>query len=91
MNGEFHPGGIDIDASQNVIDASGRVHLNLWALGIVVEGANYCTYVLPRALVNSRFIQFSGRCVLNMFALLDARHASRAPTAALLPEEMEIT
>jgi len=29
--------------------------------------------------------------VLNMFALLDARHASRAPTAALLPEEMEIT
>ena len=91
MNGEFHPGGIDIDASQNVIDASGRVHCNLWALGIVVEGANYCTYVLPRALVNSRFIQFSGRCVLNMFALLDARHASRAPTAALLPEEMEIT
>jgi uncharacterized NAD(P)/FAD-binding protein YdhS len=88
MNGEFHPGGIDIDAAQNVIDATGRVHRNLWALGIVVEGANYCTYVLPRALVNSRFIQFSGRCVLNMFELLDARHASLQPTTKVFAEEI---
>jgi hypothetical protein len=77
MNGGFHPGGIDADASQNVISATGHVHRNLWALGILVEGANFCTYVLPRALVNSRFIQFSGRCALNMFALLDARHAQQ--------------
>src|SRR5439155_790822 len=62
MNGGFHPGGIDADASQNVIGAAGQVHRNLWALGILAEGANFCTYVLPRALVNSRFIQFSGCC-----------------------------
>jgi uncharacterized NAD(P)/FAD-binding protein YdhS len=80
INGTFHPGGIDVDASQNVITACGRVQHNLWALGILVEGANFCTYVLPRALVNSRFIQFSGRCALKMFALLDARHA-RQPAA----------
>ena len=80
MNGGFHPGGIDADASQNVISATGQVHRNLWALGILVEGPNFCTYVLPRALVNSRFIQFSGRCALNMFALLDARHAQQLAT-----------
>jgi uncharacterized NAD(P)/FAD-binding protein YdhS len=92
MNGGFHPGGIDVDAAQNVIDASGRVHRNLWALGIVVEGANYCTYVLPRALVNSRFIQFSGRCALKMFALLEARHARHPEHSlqrpSLQPEEI---
>ncbi len=80
-NGGFHPGGIDVDASQNVINASGRVHSNIWALGIIVEGVNWCTYVLPRAQVNSRFIQFSGRCALKIFALLDTR---RSP-AAFLP------
>jgi len=82
MNGAYHPGGIDVDGSQNVVDASGRVRRNLWALGILVEGPNYCTYVLPRALVNSRFIQFSGRCVLKMFALIDAQDALRRQSAA---------
>ena len=79
-NGSFVPGGIDVDASQNVISASGQVHSNLWALGIIVEGANWCTYVLPRALVNSRFLQFSGHCALEIFALLDAQQAQ--PSAA---------
>src|SRR5262249_6196514 len=74
-NGSFVPGGIDVDASQNVISASGEAHSNLWALGIIVEGPNWCTYVLPRALVNSRFLQFSGRCALEIFARLAARHA----------------
>jgi hypothetical protein len=82
MNGGFHPGGIDVDVSQNVISATGHVHRNLWALGILVEGANFCTYVLPRALVNSRFIQFSGRCALRMFALLEARHAQQSAAIA---------
>jgi uncharacterized NAD(P)/FAD-binding protein YdhS len=85
MNGGFHPGGIDVDVSQNVIAASGRVQHNLWALGILTEGANFCTYVLPRALVNSRFLQFSGRCALKMFALLDARHAHRPADTVSMP------
>jgi uncharacterized NAD(P)/FAD-binding protein YdhS len=82
MNGAFHPGGIDVDASQNVISATGLVQRNLWALGILVEGANFCTYVLPRALVNSRFIQFSGRCALKMFALIAERHALESAASA---------
>jgi uncharacterized NAD(P)/FAD-binding protein YdhS len=90
MNGGFHPGGIDVDASQNVIGANGHVQRNLWALGILVEGANFCTYVLPRALVNSRFIQFSGRCALKIFALLDARHEQQsAAIAASVPPPAE--
>ena len=83
MNGGFHPGGIDVDASQNVIGAGGYGHPNLWALGILTEGANWCTYVLPRAQVNSRFIQFSGRCALNVFAFLDRRHTRQGAVVPL--------
>jgi uncharacterized NAD(P)/FAD-binding protein YdhS len=76
MNGSFHPGGLDIDESQNIINKAGQVQPNLWALGILVEGPNYCTYVLPRAQVNSRFIQFSGRCALKIIGIIEAQHAS---------------
>jgi hypothetical protein len=82
LNGNFHPGGIDVDTSQNVIGASGRIHPNIWALGIITEGANFCTYVLPRALVNSRFIQFSGRCALKMHALLEQLHDTEVAATA---------
>lgn len=66
-NSLFRAGGIDVDSSQRVIDATGRVSSDIWALGILTEGANFCTYVLPRTLVNSRFLQFSGRCAIQIF------------------------
>jgi hypothetical protein len=67
-NGVFHPGGIAVDKSQNVVDIDGNVRKNIWALGIPVEGPNFYTYVLPRPLVNSRALQDAGRCVLAMFS-----------------------
>lgn len=88
-NGGFHPGGIDVDASQNVVDVSGRVRRDIWALGILAEGANFCTYVLPRALVNSRFIQFSGRCALQIFALLDG-HGAQQPAFPVSARSLHI-
>jgi len=65
-NGLFHPGGIAIDEFQNIINRDGKVYKNIWALGILVEGPNFYTYVLPRPFVNSRALQDAGRCVLAM-------------------------
>jgi uncharacterized NAD(P)/FAD-binding protein YdhS len=80
-NGDFQPGGIDVNRSQNIVDAQGRVHANVWALGNIAEGANFYTYVLPRPMVNSRFIQDAGRCVLGILQLAasrDVRHSQPA-------------
>ena len=72
-NGSFQPGGIEVDRSQNVVDAKGRVHGNVWALGNIAEGANFYTYVLPRPMVNSRFIQDAGKCVLGILQIAAAK------------------
>jgi len=81
-NGNFHPGGIEVDRAQNVVDAEGRVRTNVWALGNLVEGANFYTYVLPRPMVNSRFIQDAGKCVIDMFRLAAAKEKRQVRAAA---------
>ena len=81
-NGSFHPGGIEVDRGQNVVDAEGRVRTNVWALGNLAEGANFYTYVLPRPMVNSRFIQDAGKCVIDMFRLATAKEEMRQGRAA---------
>lgn len=78
MNGEFSPGGIDIDSAQNAVDAQGNVQKRVWVLGIPAEGPNFCTYVLPRVQVNSRFLQFSGRCAVNILNEIQAKSAADA-------------
>jgi len=70
-NGDFHPGGIDVNRAQNVIAANGQVQPNFWALGNPTEGANFYTFILPRPLVNSRSIQDAGRCVLQLFSCIE--------------------
>ncbi|CAF1158839.1 unnamed protein product, partial [Didymodactylos carnosus] len=70
-NGDYRPGGIDINENQNLISAEGLTIQNIWALGNIVEGPNFYTYVLPRPLVNSRALQDAGKCVFKIFSLLD--------------------
>lgn len=65
-NGDFIPSGIEINETVNVIDRKGAVLSNLWALGYVVEGAHFYTYVLPRSYSNSRGLQDAGRAVVAM-------------------------
>lgn len=72
-NGDLHPGGIDIDHAQNIVDGKGRVHRNVWALGTLAEGPNFYTYVLPRPMVNSRFIQDAGTCILSIVRAIQAK------------------
>ncbi|QBF28336.1 hypothetical protein EXN22_22545 [Pseudomonas tructae] len=67
FNGNYHPGGIDVDKNQHPINQQGEVQENIWALGNLVEGPNFYTYVLPRPGVNSRSLKDAGCCVLQMF------------------------
>ncbi|MCM0589757.1 MAG: FAD/NAD(P)-binding protein [Gloeotrichia echinulata DEX184] len=82
-NGAFHPGGIAIDESQNIVNRDGKVYKNIWALGILVEGPNFYTYVLPRPFVNSRALQDAGRCVLAMLNQIAYREAQSPYEAKL--------
>lgn len=50
----------------------------LWALGNIVEGANFYTYVLPRPGVNSRAIRDAGKCVLELFEQLETHEVVAA-------------
>lgn len=54
MNGDYHPGGIDITEDLRVKDRGGAPHPRMWATGFVVEGAHYYTNVLPRSGILSR-------------------------------------
>ncbi|WP_063899426.1 FAD/NAD(P)-binding protein [Burkholderia stagnalis] len=54
MNGDYHPGGIDIAEDLRVKDRGGVPHSRMWATGFVVEGAHYYTNVLPRSGILSR-------------------------------------
>lgn len=72
-NGDFHPGGIDIDVNCNVINWAGESLENLWALGYVVEGPHFYTYVLPRPYANSRSVQDAGKAILSMIQQISSR------------------
>jgi hypothetical protein len=55
-----------VDGAVNVLDRDGNAIRNLWALGYVVEGVHFYTYVLPRPYANSRGLQDAGRAVVAM-------------------------
>jgi hypothetical protein len=78
-NGDFKPSGIDVDGAVNVIDRNGKVIRNLWALGYVVEGAHFYTYVLPRPYSNSRGLQDAGRAVVTMVRDIARRSEADQP------------
>lgn len=74
MNDGYHPGGLDIDINQHPINCLGETQESIWVLGNPAEGANFYTYVLPRPLVNSRFLVDAGRCVTDMYQQLHHRN-----------------
>lgn len=69
-NGNFHPGGLDIDRGNHPIARNGRASRRLWAVGYVAEGAHYYTHALPRPQSASRQAQDAERCVGELFAAL---------------------
>jgi uncharacterized NAD(P)/FAD-binding protein YdhS len=87
-NGNFHPGGIEINRDFNWVARHGDVVRNAWALGIPTEGVKFYTFVVPRSGVNSTAIVDAGRAVSKMLSMISERPAVRRPVAAAsLPTE----
>jgi len=80
-NGSYHPSGICIDQRHHPISRDGQPIKTIWALGNIVEGANFYTYVLPRPGVNSRAIKDAGSCVLELFEQLEQLPSSKTTPA----------
>jgi uncharacterized NAD(P)/FAD-binding protein YdhS len=60
--------GIDVDPDMHPIDAAGRSHERLWALGPLCEGATFYNNLVPSPDVYSRPVFDAHRCVTAMFA-----------------------
>ncbi|PQV54839.1 FAD/NAD(P)-binding protein [Paraburkholderia sp. BL21I4N1] len=84
-NGDYHPGGIDIDVHSRPIGVNGRAHPRLWAIGFLVEGAHFYTHALPRPQIASRQTADAERCVLQLFDALDEQHTYSADSDAPIP------
>ena len=79
MNGQFHPGGITVDHNMNVVAQDGSSQTTLWALGTLVEGCKFYTFVLPRPGANSTTMVDAGRAVGLMMDAIAERRAEPAP------------
>ncbi|MYM41619.1 FAD/NAD(P)-binding protein [Duganella qianjiadongensis] len=77
-NGDFHPGGLDIDGASQLLDWQGLASPRLWALGLPVEGAHYYTHALPRPGLASRVVQDAERCVLALAQQVLPQHQNGA-------------
>lgn len=62
-NGDYHPGGWDIDASGRLIDATGRAQPDLCAVGNPTEGPHYFTNMLPAPGLPSRITEDARRVI----------------------------
>lgn len=80
-NGNFHPGGIEVARTLNVVAKDGAKLNNVWALGTLAEGPKFYTYVVPRPGVNSTALVDAGRCVGAMLADARTRAAGRVLAA----------
>lgn len=88
QNGNFHPGGIEINRDFNWISRRGEVVGNAWALGIPTEGVKFYTFVVPRSGVNSTAIVDADRAVSKMLSLVHQKGVSRpAVVTSPLPTE----
>lgn len=81
-NGDFHPGGLDIDAASQLLDRQGQPCPRLWALGFPVEGPHYYTHALPRPGLVSRMVQDAERCVLALASQVLPQHQNGAICSA---------
>lgn len=54
-NGQFKPGGLDIDEQGRPLTAAGEPLRTAWAVGYLVEGPRFYTHALPRQGMTSQF------------------------------------
>ncbi|MES2126598.1 MAG: FAD/NAD(P)-binding protein [Pseudomonadota bacterium] len=87
FNGNFHPGGIDIDRANHPLDRQGQAQASLWALCYPVEGAHYYTHALPRPGLPSRQVSDADRCVNELFLQLTGGRPATPETDEVLKTE----
>jgi len=83
-NGDYHPGGWDIDRRGRLRDAAGEPIGNLCAVGNPTEGPHYFTNMLPAPGLPSRITADAQHVVE---ALEEWRLAPRASSPSPIPEE----
>ncbi|WLI88507.1 FAD/NAD(P)-binding protein [Massilia sp. R2A-15] len=88
-NGQFHPGGITVDRNMNVVAQDGSSQTTLWALGTLVEGCKFYTFVLPRPGANSTTMVDAGRAVGLMMDAIAERCAKPVPAPVSAQEAFE--
>ncbi|MFJ4715555.1 FAD/NAD(P)-binding protein [Streptomyces sp. NPDC088785] len=77
-NGDFAPGGLDIDEAGRPLTAAGPPLRGAWALGYLVEGPRFYTHALPRHGLASQFTRDAEAAVHDMVA---DTHRRRTPAA----------
>ncbi|KPN87675.1 FAD/NAD(P)-binding protein [Pseudomonas nunensis] len=81
-NGDYHPGGIDIDADLHPLSAQGKPEKRLWAIGYPVEGQHFYTHALPRPGIASRQTLDAQRCVLGLWDSISSHSHLSFPASA---------
>nr|WSZ98940.1 FAD/NAD(P)-binding protein [Streptomyces sp. NBC_00857] len=81
-NGDFSPGGLDIDETGRPFTAQGTPLRGAWAVGYLVEGPRFYTHALPRHGIASQFIRDAHAAVRDM--VTDAHRRPRAAGASTL-------
>lgn len=90
-NGDYHPGGLDIDRQLRPIGRDGTAQLRIWAIGYPVEGAHFYTHALPRPRIASRQTADAERAVLQLFEAIARPDAARAASHVGSTDRLEAT
>jgi uncharacterized NAD(P)/FAD-binding protein YdhS len=85
MNGDFHPGGIDVTRDFRVVTRSGEAARGMWALGTVAEGPYYYTYILARPGVNAMVVSDAAHCVRDCLAAMASSERSAHNSTGVTP------
>lgn len=72
-NGDFSPGGIDIDRDFHPINTLNQCEKNIYALGTIVEGPKFYTYIVPRSGVNSTALVDAGKLIFDLLASINTK------------------
>lgn len=84
MNGQFHPGGLDVSSDLNLISPANVVYPNFWVLGTPIEGPKFYTFILPRPFVNSTALLDADRVVQALRDQLTIAKSGSVAVSALI-------
>jgi uncharacterized NAD(P)/FAD-binding protein YdhS len=78
FNGNYHPGGLDIDRDGHPLTGTGFPLREVWVLGYPTEGVRFYTHALPRPLRSSGQIIDAEKCVRQLLDRVASAHRKTA-------------